>query len=166
MATIFISVGSNIERSHNIRSGIQALTACFGELRRSRVFESEALGFSGPPFYNMVVAASTELDPLAVVEQLKRIEREHGRPASSPKFTSRTLDLDLLLYDQLIMNDGVELPRRDISHCAFVLWPLAEIAADTIHPVKGQCYAAMWSAFDKTQQSLHPVSFPWSADLP
>lgn len=157
MATIFISVGSNIEKEHNIYSGIRALKLNFGELICSRVFESEAVGFDGPAFFNLVVKAETSCAPLAVVAKLKAIEREHGRPAISPKFTSRTLDLDLLLYDELITDEGVQLPRKEITSSAFVLWPLAEIAADLVHPQTGQCFADMWSAFDKSTQRLHPV---------
>ncbi|MGL4792127.1 MAG: 2-amino-4-hydroxy-6-hydroxymethyldihydropteridine diphosphokinase, partial [Aeromonas jandaei] len=98
MTTIYISLGSNIERERHIRAGLDALYAAFGELRVSRVFESEAVGFNGRPFYNLVAAAETDLPLVTVCQLLREMEFAHGREPDAKKFAPRTLDLDLLLY--------------------------------------------------------------------
>ncbi|RJG40084.1 2-amino-4-hydroxy-6-hydroxymethyldihydropteridine diphosphokinase [Motilimonas pumila] len=163
MARIFISVGSNVDREQHIRAGVKALYQAFDELEISSVFESEPVGFNGHAFYNFVVAASTELEVLAVVAILKQIERDNGRLAGDKKFAPRTLDLDLLLYDDLITEVGVQLPRGEIPHNAFVLWPLAELAPDRIHPELEQSYEKLWQAYDKSSQKLWKIPFIWNS---
>lgn len=160
MATIYISLGSNIDREQNTRSGVQALRDAFGKLELSSVYESEAVGFEGDAFYNMVIACSVDIPVLQVNQVLRDIEDTYGRDRSGPKFSSRTLDLDLLLYDDLVIEqDGLVLPRGEILNNAFVLWPLAEIAPDLVHPVAGKRYAELWHEFDKSRESLHPIEF-------
>ena len=160
MATIYISLGSNIDREQMTRAGVQALREAFGELVLSSVYESDAVGFDGDAFYNMVIACQTDAPVLEANSMLRAIEDAHGRDRSGPKFSSRTLDLDLLLYDDLVIDqDGLVLPRGEILKNAFVLWPLAEIAPDLVHPVAGKSYAQLWRAFDKSKESLHPIDF-------
>lgn len=160
MARIYISLGSNIDRAIKTRAGISALREAFGELKLSSVYESEAVGFEGDAFYNMVIACDTELDVHAANKVLADIEDANGRDRSGPRFSSRTLDLDLLLYDDLILDEnGLRLPRDEILKNAFVLWPLAEIAPDLVHPEAGQSYQDLWSAFDKSKENLAPIDF-------
>ena len=160
MANIYISLGSNINRERNTRSGIQALRERFGPLRLSSVYESEAVGFEGDAFYNMVIACDVNLDVRAANRVLAEIEDAHGRDRSGPRFSSRTLDLDLLLYDDLVLDDdGLKLPREEILKNAFVLWPLAEIAPGRIHPLVHKSYAELWADFDKSKETLAPVDF-------
>ncbi|CAM5223013.1 2-amino-4-hydroxy-6-hydroxymethyldihydropteridine diphosphokinase [Alishewanella longhuensis] len=161
MALIYISVGSNIDRDVNIRGGVRAMAEHFGALTLSSVYESEAVGFTGDPFYNMVVAAETDLAIDDCVALLKHIEEQFGRLRGAEKFCGRTLDLDLLTYDQLICQQPVELPRGEITENAFVLWPLAEIAPEQIHPATRQSYAELWQAYNKSQK-LWPIDFSWS----
>ncbi len=161
MAQIYISVGSNINMHQHISAGLDAMFALFGELTLSSVFESEAVGFSGDDFYNLVVGAKTELSPLEVTVRLKEIEKNNGRKCQIKKFAPRTLDLDLLLYDDVIMELGVQIPRNEITKNAFVLWPLAELAPNLLHPVAGQSYEKLWSDYDKNQQKLWKVAFHW-----
>ncbi|PCI06641.1 MAG: 2-amino-4-hydroxy-6-hydroxymethyldihydropteridine diphosphokinase [Gammaproteobacteria bacterium] len=97
MAIIYISLGSNIDREQNTRAGINALRQAFGELTLSSVYESEAVGFAGNAFYNMVVACEVSTPVFETNEILRAIEDAHGRDRRGPKFSSRTLDLDLLL---------------------------------------------------------------------
>ena len=125
MTRIYISLGSNIEREHHIRAGLDALHAEFGELTVSRVFESEAVGFAGRPFYNLVVGADTDLPLATLCQRLRAMEFAHGREPDAKKFAPRTLDLDLLLYGNLVCDVPVALPRGEILTNAFVLWPLA-----------------------------------------
>lgn len=160
MARIYISLGSNIDRDANTRAGVEALRQRFGELELSSVYESEAVGFKGDAFYNMVIACDVSEDVHAANRALAEIEDAHGRDRSGPRFSSRTLDLDLLLYDDLVLDEsGLSLPRDEILINAFVLWPLYEIAPDLVHPVAGKTYAELWADFDKSKESLHPIAF-------
>ena len=160
MARIYISLGSNIDREANTRAGVNALREAFGELELSSVYESEAVGFQGDVFYNMVIACDAVDDVHSTNKQLAAIEDRYGRDRSGPRFSSRTLDLDLLLYDDLVINEkGLSLPRDEILKNAFVLWPLAEIAPEREHPVARRSYAELWAEFDKSKETLHPVAF-------
>ncbi len=162
MAWVYISVGSNIEPVVNIRSAIQGLRRHHPELIVSTVYESEAVGFEGENFYNLVVGFETGQDVHEVAQQLRRIEDDHARDRKGPKFSSRTIDLDLLLYGDVIINDdSLNIPRDEISKNAFVLWPLAEVAAEVVHPQFNQTIAAIWQAYDKNSQSLWAVEFEW-----
>lgn len=160
MHRIYISLGSNVDRQKYTANGLDALAEHFSNLTFSRVFESESVGFEGSHFYNLVVGADTELSITQVCAVLKRAEQQNGRKRTEKKFAPRTLDLDLLLYDDVITNEGVELPRGEIEYNAFVLQPLAEIAPQEIHPVTGKTFASMWQAYDN-KQKLWPVAFSW-----
>lgn len=160
MATIYISLGSNINREQNTRAGIEALKQAFGELNLSSVYESEAVGFDGDAFYNMVISCEVDTPVHDTNQILRDIEDVYGRDRGSPKFSSRTLDLDLLLYDDLQLDEkGLKLPRAEILKYAFVLWPLAEIAPQMSHPETGDSFATLWAKFDKTRENLKPIEF-------
>ena len=160
MSRIYISLGSNIDREQNTRAGVHDLAQRFGELELSSVYESESVGFEGDAFYNMVIACDVEDDVYTVNRVLSEIEDQHGRDRSGPRFSSRTLDLDLLLYDDLVLDEqGLKLPRGEILHNAFVLWPLAEIAPDLIHPIAKKSYQTLWNDFDKSKENLQPIKF-------
>ncbi|MFQ5643186.1 MAG: 2-amino-4-hydroxy-6-hydroxymethyldihydropteridine diphosphokinase [Thiogranum sp.] len=158
MVKVYVSVGSNIDRERNIASALGDLAGEYGELQQSRTFETEAVGFEGDAFYNLVVAFETGQTPQQVLEVLNRIEDKHGRDRSVGKFSSRTLDLDLLLYGDLVLDEPhLKLPRPEILEYAFVLQPLAEIAGDRKHPVTGFSFSMMWDAFDPTAQPMWPL---------
>lgn len=160
MPRVFLSLGSNIDREHNIRSAVLALHERFGPLQLSSVYESESVGFAGDAFYNLVVAFDSDEDVHAINRALDAIEDSHGRDRSGPRFSSRTLDIDLLLYDDLVIDEqGLRLPRDEITKNAFVLQPLAELAPDLRHPVNGHSYAELWAGFDASAQKLWPVDF-------
>lgn len=160
MATIYISLGSNINREKNTRAGVEALKKAFGELVLSSVYESDSVGFEGDAFYNMVIACDVDVSVHETNKILRDIEDANERDRSGPKFSSRTLDLDLLLYDDLVLDEnGLKLPRGEILKNAFVLWPLAEIAPDLIHPETGTSFAQLWSDLDKTKENLKPIDF-------
>lgn len=160
MSAIYISLGSNINREENTRAGTVALKQAFGELNLSSVYESEAVGFDGDAFYNMVIACEISASVFEANQILRDIEDAHGRDRSGPRFSSRTLDLDLLLYDDLILDEnGLRLPRGEILKNAFVLWPLAEIAPTLKHPEAQLSYAELWADFDKNKENIKPVEF-------
>lgn len=160
MSTIYISLGSNINREVNTRAGVSALQQLFGDLKLSSVYESESVGFEGDAFLNMVIACDVGLSVHETNRVLRDIEDANERDRTGPKFSSRTLDLDLLLYDDLVLNEkGLVLPRGEILKNAFVLWPLSEIAPNLKHPEIGKTYQQLWTEFDKTKEHLKPIPF-------
>jgi 2-amino-4-hydroxy-6-hydroxymethyldihydropteridine diphosphokinase len=162
MPTAYISIGSNIERDKNIPSSLAALAQCFGTLTVSSVYESESVGFTGAAFYNLVVAFESDWEVKAVGKKLRQIELEHGRTREAQKFSARTLDLDLILYGDLVISDGrLQIPRDEIERYAFVLEPLAEIAPDLTHPLNQKSYAQLWQEFDKSEQHQHTIVPTW-----
>lgn len=166
MVDVALGLGSNVEPEQNIRSALNALAQYFGELQISRVFQSESIGFEGRDFYNLVVLIQTDLSPAQLVKRLRDIENENGRDRSQPRFSPRTLDIDVLTFGALVGDyGGVKLPRDEILKNAFVLWPLAELLPETRHPVTHETYGALWNAFDKTSQKLEPVDFYWRGEF-
>lgn len=160
MARIYISIGSNIDAEKNIRLAIHALQDHYGKLILSSVYESEAVGFDGDNFLNLVAGVNTDEDVHTVVKNLRKIEDDNGRDRSGPRFSPRTVDLDLLLYDDLVLKeDGLELPRDEITKNAFVLLPLEEIAPQLIHPVSGNTMCDHWMSFDQNSQKLWTIDF-------
>lgn len=161
MAHAYVSIGSNIEPERYIRSSLESLRQQYGKLIISSVYESQAVGFSGNNFYNLVVGFETTDTIPAISQTLRHIEADHGRQRTSEKFNDRTLDLDLILYDDWVGQEGnVVLPRDEIVKYAFVLQPLAEIAPDEKHPQLQQTYADLWQQFDKSQQVLWVIDIP------
>ncbi|MFW1677456.1 2-amino-4-hydroxy-6-hydroxymethyldihydropteridine diphosphokinase [Pontibacter sp. JAM-7] len=162
MTQVFVSIGSNIERDFHIAQALDALTEHFGRLRLSSVYESEAVGFAGDNFYNLVAEFATDLDIARLSQTLKQIEDDNGRCRQGPRFSGRTLDIDILTYaDSVGVVQGIELPRDEILKNAFVLQPLAELAPDALHPELKQAYAALWADYDKAKQLLWPVTYIW-----
>lgn len=162
MSTVWFGIGSNREREQNIQAGVIALHNTFAgagnTLKVSRVFESDAIGFSGNRFYNLVAMVNTSLPLEAVSAICKQIERDHGHSSAAARFSPRTLDIDLLMFDDLICKAPVQLPRGEILDNAFVLWPLAELVPDLRHPLTGQTFAQHWQTYTG-KQVLEPVDF-------
>jgi 2-amino-4-hydroxy-6-hydroxymethyldihydropteridine diphosphokinase len=160
----YISIGSNIDKDKHIPASLRALEQAFGELTTSSIYESEPVGFTGDAFYNLVVGFDSDLEVKAVAKQLRQIELDNGRARDSQKFSARTLDLDLILYGNLIFNDGrLQIPRDEIEHYAFVLEPLAEIAPTLKHPISHLSYAELWDKFDKTSLKQKRVTPAWAS---
>ena len=164
LTRIFLGLGSNIGREQHLLAGLEALELLLPGLRCSPVFESQAVGISSGPFLNLVVAGETGLSLAELDRQLKAIEADNGRYAPDRK--GLPLDIDILLYGEIVgLFDGLVLPREEILRNAFVLWPLALLAPDSIHPLAGQRFAELWQ-ISEISQALHPVAFSWrGADL-
>jgi len=159
MADVYVSIGSNIDKQANIKSCLQELADHFGGLVLSPIYESEAVGFEGDTFYNLVAKFETDMSVGELNQSLKAIEDKYGRDRSGPKFSGRTLDIDILTYDDLVGEfDGVQLPRDEITKNAFVLLPLQDIAPDEVHPEQQVTYARLWFFFDKESQKLWQVA--------
>ena len=162
MPRVFVGIGSNIDRETSVRAGVVDLRGKYGELQLSSVYESEAVGFEGDAFYNLVAAFDTSDSVDQVIKTLAEIEETHGRQRGSERFSSRTLDLDLLLYGDLVASgEGYHVPRDEIPRYAFVLWPLSELEPAMKHPQTGETFLAMWEDFDKRNQALLPIQFQW-----
>ncbi len=159
MAYAYISIGSNIERERNVGLAILRLRERYGRLKVSGIYESAPVGFEGDPFYNVVVGLSSDDSISDLVDEFQRIEEESGRARTAEKFGPRTLDIDLLLYGDLIyQRNGLKLPRDEVTRFAFVLAPLAEIAGDLHHPVVGKTIGEIWSGFDDSAQPVTRLS--------
>lgn len=154
---VYVSIGSNIAREQNIRGALRALKERYGALTQSHVYETPAEGFDGDAFYNLVAGFDTGESVEQVQRALAAIEAAHGRLRSGPRFGARSLDLDLLLYGDLVRHDGgLDIPRGEIVKYAFVLGPLAEIAPDLCHPETGVRLDKMWETFSG-RRALRPV---------
>lgn len=163
MPVLSLSIGSNVDAEANVRRACALLREHFGELQVSTVYESESVGFSGDNFLNLVVTAQTD-EALADINQyLKHLEDGMGRDRSRPRFSERIIDVDILFYgDSAGVEAGMELPRKEITHNAYVLCPLAELEPETVHPPTGKTYARLWQEYDKSRQPLLARDFDWS----
>jgi 2-amino-4-hydroxy-6-hydroxymethyldihydropteridine diphosphokinase len=160
MPRVYIGIGSNIDRENSIRGAVRELTAHYGPLALSPVYETKALGFDGENFYNLVAGFDTTETIENIKQTLSRIESQFGRVRQENRFSARTLDLDLLLYGDTVQHDtGVNLPHPDIRRYAFVLRPLVDIAPDLRHPETGQTCAEMWRQFDAGKQEMRKADF-------
>jgi 2-amino-4-hydroxy-6-hydroxymethyldihydropteridine diphosphokinase len=136
MPVAYLGIGSNLDAEENIQLAVRELRERFSVQKISTVYRSKALGFAGADFLNMVVSIETKISPTVLCGQLEQIHELAGRRRQSEKFIARTLDIDLLLYDQLVVNEApVRLPRKDVLQYSFVLlqhWQEFDAAA---HPL-------------------------------
>jgi len=159
LTPVLLGLGSNSERVAHLTAGLEALDGFLLNLRCSPVFESLPVGIRSGPFYNLVVAADTELPLLELDRRLKFIEADNGRYA--PERKGLPLDIDVLTYGDLVGNfDGLVLPRAEILRNAFVLWPLALLVPERHHPGTACRFAELWRGA-RIEQGLWPVSFHW-----
>lgn len=158
---VYLGIGSNIDRETNIRGGLNKLKSQYGELRISPVYESTTFGFEGDDFYNLVVGFNTEISVDELEIQLREIEYQFGRKRNETRYSSRTLDIDLLLYGDLV-SEQHHVPRVDITEYGFVLKPLCDIEPDLIHPVTGETMSALWEKFDASKQPMNKTSQSFS----
>ena len=160
MPRVYIGIGSNIDRENSIRGAVRELAAHYGHLTLSPVYESKAHGFEGDNFYNLVAGFDTEESIESIKETLARIESRFGRTRQGDRFSARSLDLDLLLCDDIVRHDSqVNLPHPDIQRYAFVLRPLVDIAPDLRHPETKMTYTEMWNQFKNKNQEIRAVKF-------
>ena len=162
----FVSIGSNQNAARQIATALRRLEQTFGALQVSTVYQNPAVGFEGDDFLNLVVGFDSELGVEGTARVLRDIEAEQGRDRSLPKFSSRVIDLDLLLLDDFVGTvAGTQLPRDEILKYAFVLCPLAELIGSQKHPEVNQTYWALWrhmeNQMDLNKTAMTPVDLQW-----
>ncbi len=143
MALALLSLGSNIDPAAKLRAAAADLHAAFPGARFSPVLRYRAVGFDGPDFLNAAAAVETALEPGPMHDFLHALEDARGRRRDAPRYSSRTLDVDLVFLGARVC-DAPRLPRPDVRH-AFVLEPLAMLAPQFVDPLSGRTLAALWA---------------------
>lgn len=165
MPKVFIGIGSSVDPERHLRAAVQQLAQRFAPLSLSPVYESEAVGFEGDNFLNFVASFDSEFSLQEIMTELKSVEDLLGRDRHQPRFSPRTIDIDLLLYGNQVLNGTpLVLPRDEITHNAYVLQPLAELAPNLVHPRLKRRMAELWQDYDSSQQRLWPVNFDWQTE--
>jgi len=153
---VFVSIGSNVRPQENLRRAHEALSGAYGDLQSSRVYQSQAVGFEGDDFLNMVVGFHTCERPQALLDHIEELHASAKRVRTDNRFSPRTLDVDLLLYGRMV-SQRLKIPHPDIDDYAFVARPLAELAPELEHPVSGKTMARLWKEFDRSACPLKCV---------
>lgn len=158
MTRVLLSLGSNLEPECHLRAALGELRAQFGELAVSPVYRTEAVGFEGPAFLNLAVGLDTDWTPQQLDDWLHALEDRHGRRRDVVRYSSRTLDVDIILFGDLVVEGPghLRVPRDELRH-AFVLAPIADIAPDALHPVSGKSMAGLWQAHPEHAKGLQRV---------
>lgn len=167
MTDVYVAAGSNVEPEKYLSIALRALAAAYGPLTLSPAYRNQAVGFSGEDFINLVVGFRTEDEVAAVRQQLQKVEAACDRPPGAPKWAPRTMDLDILLFGDLVSNEpGLIIPRPDLLKRPYMLKPMADIAPEVRHPVLGKTMRELWQAFDGGVHSMIEVSLHGAATSP
>lgn len=164
MKLAYVSGGSNVDPGTNLLTAARALAVRHPGARFSRCYRNRAVGFEGPDFINFVVELPVAGDPALLKGELECVETQCGRQRDAPKWAPREMDLDILLFGDVVQAaPGLVLPRPDLLRWGFMLGPLAELAPDLVHPVERQTMAALWAAFDRAANPLIPEAIDLNA---
>jgi len=158
---VFVAAGSNLEPEKHLARACAEIKSSWPDAVCSRAYRNVAVGFDGPDFINLVVGFSTSQPLDKVITRLRAIETQCGRPRFAPKWASRTMDLDVLLFgDRVEKTDDYTLPRPDLLKRPYMLGPLAEIAPEVRHPTAGKTIGELWQEFDRDGHAMSPVDLP------
>lgn len=161
MPEVFVAAGSNVEPLKYLCCALQEIERGFGALCISPAYRNQAVGFEGDDFINLVVGFHTRLPVREVRERLQAIEVMCDRPSGAPKWAPRTMDLDILLYGDLISDEpGLLLPRPDLLRRPYMLKPMADIAPELRHPLSNLTMLELWQAFDAADHRMALVELP------
>ena len=154
----FLGIGSNVRPERHVAIAIDRLRENFDGLRLSPVYRSRAVGFDGADFINAVASIHTTLSPWQLRDWLRALEDEFGRERNVPKFSDRVLDVDILLFGELVQDDErLKLPRPELFHFAHVLKPLAELAPELVCPGDGRTLARIREEAGLDEAGLVPL---------
>jgi 2-amino-4-hydroxy-6-hydroxymethyldihydropteridine diphosphokinase len=152
---VYIAAGSNIDPVNHLRMALDELRQLYPSLVVSPAYRNKSVGFAGEDFINLVVGFVTDEPVARVREQLQRVETRCGRSANSPKWAPRSMDLDILLYGQLINDEpGLVIPRPDLLRRPYMLKPMADIAPDVPHPLVKKTMRELWESFDSAGHEM------------
>jgi len=156
----YLSLGSNENPKHYLVLAVEVLKEQFGEILLSPIYRTVAVGFDGPDFLNAAVRIETHWDVLQLDIWLHQLEDKHGRKRNVPHFSNRTLDIDIIFFDDLIFKGekNLQIPRPELKH-AFVLKPLADIAPDFRDPISGKTLAELWVGHSDSHNEMVRESF-------
>jgi 2-amino-4-hydroxy-6-hydroxymethyldihydropteridine diphosphokinase len=159
MARVYLSLGSNQEPHRYLRVALDELRDRFGKLDVSPAYRSASVGFDGADFVNLAVGMETDLAPDALNDWLHALEDRHGRRRDVPRYADRTLDVDIVLYGDLVLQGTghLDIPRKELKH-AFVLKPMVDIASDVRHPVNGKTMRELWASFPAESEPLTAIA--------
>ena len=161
MPAVYVAAGSNIAPARHLALAMSELAREFPGTRFSTAYRNQAVGFSGEDFINLVAGFATALPVRAVLERLHAIETLCGRPRAAPRWAPRSMDLDVLLYGELICDEpDLRLPRPDLLKRAYMLGPLAQLAPEVRHPTEHLTIGELWQRFDRDAHALEPVTLP------
>lgn len=142
MAQVILSMGSNLgNRMETLQHGLSRLSIEAGNVKQiSAVYESVAWGFSVPErFLNLAVAIETELMPRELLKLIHQIEESFGRVRDGSTYRSRTLDIDIIFYEEDVIHEpDLSIPHRLMHQRLFVLLPLLDLVPNMVHPVLGK----------------------------
>ncbi|ASM95963.1 2-amino-4-hydroxy-6-hydroxymethyldihydropteridine diphosphokinase [Vibrio vulnificus] len=158
MNTVYIGVGSNIEREKHARAAWQELTLLGEALQASPIYECAAVGFDSHAFFNFVIRLNTSMTLEELAFQLRQIELKWGREENAAKYQDRTLDLDIVLFGECISSQKPELPRSDIFKYPFVIQPLYDLQPDLVIPGDGRTVEEIWQTA-RDLDTLRAVDF-------
>ncbi len=151
MTVAYIGIGSNVgDRVENLRQALRCLDGIMSLERLSATYETAPrYVIDQPSFLNMAVGGDTPLEPLLLLEQLKKIEIDIGRVPTEERYGPRAIDLDILFYGSDVVNEpGLSIPHPLMAEREFVLRPLADIAPNFRHPVMGRSVAEILSMLE------------------
>ncbi len=164
MVQAFVALGSNLDPAARMMQAARAIRQRFPDARFSSCYRNPAFGFEGPDFYNAVVGFSTTLPVEVLLPSLHEIEAHCGRARADPKWAPRKMDLDLLLYGDVVGTGiGYTLPRRDLARRVYMLGPLAELAPDWLYPPSGPTIRQLWEQFPRAEHVFEPVEIDLNA---
>src|SRR5579871_3598680 len=155
MSQVYVAIGSNVDPLGNISKAANELQRIFPSARFSSWYRNAAVGFEGDDFVNGVVGFTTDLPLRAVIEKLHAVEALCGRPRNAPRWAPRSMDLDVLLYDNIVCSEPtMTLPRPDLLKRPYMLGPMAEIAPEVVHPTAGLTIGELWERFDREAHTM------------
>jgi 2-amino-4-hydroxy-6-hydroxymethyldihydropteridine diphosphokinase len=156
---VFLGMGSNIEPKKHLEAALESIQREYPLAGLSHVYETSPVGFKRqPPFWNLVAAIQTDEEPRILRKRLERLEKENGRVKKGKTYGPRTLDVDLILWKNLVRKGGAfPLPHPDVESKAFVLFPLLEICPNLLHPSLGKPMVELAACFRDFSQKIRQL---------